>query len=205
MLKEKACGKLLHWVIIRCILSISAPVSVPNCWWQQLLPLCSLWKPVLQMVVPGCLNLKKKKSHNFINGLNPFSPTLHVVDLWTTIFTGVFSKHWNWWISVSAHFQGKRKTHWKHSISPAMPNCSNTWEICLSFGVWSLWNKNCSYNALQVETPTSTKQHFKACAQHLHISLQGQADMFSPPNQKYINVSLFNFHDVTPHSQTFTP
>lgn len=29
--------------------------------------------------------------------------------------------------------------------------------------------------------------------------------MFSPTNQKYINVSLFNFHDVTPHSQTFTP
>lgn len=107
--------------------------------------------------------------------------------------------------SVLVHtFQGKMKTHWKHSISPAMPNCSNTSEICLSFGVWSLWNKNCSYNALQVETPTSTKQHFKACAQHLHISLQGQADMFSPTNQKYINVSLFNFHDVTPHSQTFT-
>lgn len=65
--------------------------------------------------------------------------------------------------------------------------------------------KNCSYNALQVETPTSTKQHFEARAQHLHISLQDQADMFSPTNQKYINVSLFNFHDVTPHSQTSTP
>lgn len=110
MLKEKACGKLLYQVIIRCILSISAPVSVPNCWWQQLLPLCSLWKPVLQMVVPGCLNLKKKKkSHSFINGSNPFSPTLYVVDLWATIFTGVFSQHWNWWISVSAHFSGKNE------------------------------------------------------------------------------------------------
>lgn len=41
--------------------------------------------------------------------MSPFSPTLHVVDLWTTIFTGVFSKHWNWWISVSAHFSGKNE------------------------------------------------------------------------------------------------
>lgn len=147
---------------------------------------------------------KKKKSHSFINGSNPFSPTLYVVDLWTTIFTGVFPNTETDGSVLVHTFQGKMKTHWKHSISPAMPNCLNTSEICLSFGVWSLWNKNCSYNALQVETPTSTKQHFKACAQHLHISLQGQADMFSPTNQKYINVSLFNFHDVTPHSQTFT-
>lgn len=29
--------------------------------------------------------------------------------------------------------------------------------------------------------------------------------MFSPTNQKYINVSLFYFHDVTPHSQPLTP
>jgi len=66
--------------------------------------------------------------------------------------------------------------------------------------------KNCSYNALQVETPTSTKQHFEACAHHLHISLQGQSDMFSSTNQKNIlNVSLFYFHDVTPHSQPLTP
>lgn len=109
-------------------------------------------------------------------------------------------------VSVLVHtFQGKMKTHWKRSISPAMANCLNTSEICLSFSVWSLWNKNCSYNALQVETPTSTKQHFEACAHHLHISLQGQPDMFSPTNQKYINVSLFYFRDVTPHSQPLTP
>lgn len=194
MLKEKACGKLLHQVIIKCILSISAPVSVPNCWWQQLLPLCSLWKSILQMVVPGCLEKKKKKSHSFINGSNPFSPTLYIVDLWTANFTGIFFRNTETDVSVLVRtFQGKMKTHWKHSISPATANCSKTSEICLSFSVWSLWNKNCSYGALQVETPASTKQHFEACAHHLHISLQGQPDMFSPANQKYINVSLFLF------------
>lgn len=109
-------------------------------------------------------------------------------------------------VSVLVHtFQGKMKTHWKHSISPAMAYCSNTSEVCLSFSVWSLWNKNCSYSTLQVETPASAKQHFEACAHHLHISLQGQPDMLSPTNQKYIKVSLFYFHDVTPHSQPLTP
>lgn len=109
MLKEKACGKLLHWVIIRCILSISA---TSNC--SQLLVTAAITTLfiVKTCITNGCswlFEFKKKKSHSFINGSNPFSPTLHVVDLWATIFTGVFSKHWNWWISVSAHFSGKNE------------------------------------------------------------------------------------------------
>lgn len=42
-------------------------------------------------------------------------------------------------VSALVHaFQGKMKTHWKHSISPAMENCSNTSKVCLSFDVRSL-------------------------------------------------------------------
>lgn len=107
MLKEKARGKLFHQVIIQCTLSIPAPVSAPSRWWQQLLPLCSL----KICITNGCswLFLEKKKSHSFINGSNPFSPTLYTVGLWTANFPVIFPQRWNWCISVSAHFPGKNK------------------------------------------------------------------------------------------------
>lgn len=108
MLKEKACGKLLHQVIIQCTLSIPAPVSAPGRWLTAAITTsftvkiwCYKW---LLLVV-----FRKKKSHSSINGSNPLSPTLYTVGLWTANFPVIFPQRWNWCINVSARFPGKSK------------------------------------------------------------------------------------------------
>lgn len=107
MLKEKACGKLLHQVIIQCTLSIPAPVSAPGRW---LTAAITTSFTVKICVTNGCSWLfLEKKSHSSINGSNPLSPTLYTVGLWTANFPVIFPQRWNWCINVSARFPGKSK------------------------------------------------------------------------------------------------